>query len=68
MTEFSRAFYLKALQQTRSFSAAAQTATQIVREIERTRGRKPSYPQMRLGAAIEDPLRSLELRLGNGKR
>jgi peptidase C13-like protein len=68
ITEFSRSFYLKALQQTRSFAAAARTATQIVHELERARGRKHSYPQMRLGAAIEEPLRSLEQRLGNGKR
>jgi len=68
ITDFSRAFYLKALQQTRSFPAAARTATQIVHELERSSGRKHSYPQMRLGAAIDDPLRSLEQRLGNGKR
>ena len=68
ITDFSRAFYLKALQQTRSFPAAARTATQIVHDIERAAGRKHSYPQMRLGTAIDDPLRSLEQRLGNGKR
>ena len=68
ITDFSRAFYLKALQQTRSFPAAARTATQIVHDIERSAGRKHSYPQMRLGAAIDDPLRSLEQRLGNDKR
>lgn len=68
ITDFSRALYLKALQQTRSFPAGARTATQIVHDIERASGRKHSYPQMRLGAAIEDTLRSLEQRLGDGKR
>jgi peptidase C13-like protein len=68
ITEFSRALYLKALQQTRSLPAAARTATQIVHELERASGRKHSYPQMRLGVAIEDRLRSLEQRLGDGKR
>jgi peptidase C13-like protein len=64
ITEFSRAFYLKALQQTLSFPAAAGIATQIVHEVELARGRKHSFPQMQLGSAIEDPLRSLEQRLG----
>ena len=65
ITEFSRAFYLEALRQTRSFPAAARTAMQIVHEIERAQKRKHSYPQMRLGAALEDPLRILEQRLAN---
>lgn len=66
ITEFSRAYYLEALRQTRSFPAAARTAMQIVHETERAQGRKHSYPQMRLGAALEDPLRMLEQRLANG--
>ena len=64
ITDFSRSFYLKALNQTLSFPAAAGIATQIIQEIEQARGRKPSSPQMQLGSAIEDPLRSLERRLG----
>ena len=68
ITEFSRAFYLDALQRTRSFPTAARTATQIVRETELAQKRKHSYPQMRLGAALEDPLRALEQRLENGSR
>ena len=66
ITEFSRAFYLEALRQTRSFPAAARTAMQIIHETERTQKRKHSYPQMRIGAALEDPLRMLEQRLANG--
>ena len=66
ITEFSRAFYLEALRQTRSFPQAARVATQIVHETERAQGRKHSYPQMRLGAALEDALRSFEQRLANG--
>ena len=66
ITEFSRAFYLDALRQTRSFPEAARLATQIIHETERAQGRKHSYPQMRLGAALEDPLRSFERRLANG--
>ena len=66
ITEFSKAFYLDALRQTRSFPQAARLATQIVHEAERAQGRKHSYPQMRLGAALEDPLRSFEQRLANG--
>ena len=66
ITEFSKAFYLDALRQTRSFPQAARIATQIIHEAERAQGRKHSYPQMRLGAALEDPLRSLEQRLANG--
>ena len=66
ITEFSKAFYLDALRQTRSFPQAARLATQMVHETERAQGRKHSYPQMRLGAALEDPLRSFEQRLANG--
>ena len=69
ITEFSRAFYLEALAHTRSFPSAARVAMQTVHETERAQGRKHSYPQMRLGAALEDPLRSLEQRLaGTGHR
>lgn len=63
ITEFSRAFYLKALRQTRSFQSAARAATKIVHEEERASGRKHSYPQMQLGIGIEGPLRKLEQRL-----
>jgi len=66
ITEFSKAFYVDALRQTRSFPQAARIATQIVHEAERAQKRKHSYPQMRLGAALEDPLRSFEQRLANG--
>ena len=66
ITEFSKAFYLDALRQTRSFPQAARLATQIVHETERAQKRKHSYPQMRLGAALEDPLRAFEQRLANG--
>jgi hypothetical protein len=38
----------------------------IVHETELAQGRKHSYPQMRLGAALEEPLKSLEQRLANG--
>jgi hypothetical protein len=38
---------------------------QIVHETELAQKRKHSYPQMRLGAALEDPLRILEQRLAN---
>src|SRR5688572_751295 len=65
ITEFSKAFYLDALRQTRSFPQAARVATQIVHEAERAQKRKHSYPQMRLGAALEDPLRILEQRLAS---
>jgi len=65
ITEFSKAFYLDALRQTRSFPHAARIATQIVHETERAQKRKHSYPQMRLGVALEDPLRMLEQRLAN---
>jgi len=63
ITEFSRAFYLKALRQTRSFQSAARAATKIIHEDERSSGRKHSYPQMQLGIGIEAPLRKLEQRL-----
>ena len=66
ITEFSKAFYLEALQQTRSFPEAARDAMRIVHEAERAQGRKHSYPQMRLGAALEEPLKNLEQRLANG--
>jgi hypothetical protein len=65
ITEFSKAFYLEALRETRSFPAAAREAIRIVHETEREQGRKHSYPQMRLGAGLEDPLKSLEHRLAN---
>ena len=66
ITEVSKALYLEALRETRSFPAAAREAMRIVHETEREQRRKHSYPQMRLGAALEDPLKSLEQRLANG--
>lgn len=66
ITEFSKALYLEALRETRFFPAAAREAMRIVHETEREQGRKHSYPQMRLGAALEDPLKNLEQRLANG--
>jgi hypothetical protein len=66
ITEFSKALYLEALRDTRSFPAAAREAMRIVHETERAQGRRHSYPQMRFGAALEGPLKSLEQRLGNG--
>jgi peptidase C13-like protein len=65
ITEFSRAFYLEALKQTRSFPEAARDAMRIVHQTELAQGRKHSYPQMRLGAALEEPLKNLEQRLAN---
>lgn len=67
ITRFSRWFYREALQQTRSFPSAARAAARMVHEDERGSRRKHSYPQMRLGTAIEDRLRSLEQRLGPGR-
>ena len=66
ITEFSKALYLEALHDTLSLPAAAREAIRIVHEAERAQRRRHSYPQMRLGASLEDPLKSLEQRLAKG--
>lgn len=63
ITEFSRAFYLKALRESRSFPSAARAATQTIHNEERASKREHSYPQMRLGVEIEQQLRNFERRL-----
>ena len=60
ITEYSRALYLKALQQTRSLREAAGIAVQLVHEDERAGKLEHSYPQIRSGAAIEERLRQFE--------
>jgi hypothetical protein len=60
ITEYSRALYLKALQQTRSLREAAGLAVQLVHEDERAGKVEHSYPQIRSGAAIEERLRQFE--------
>ena len=63
ITDFSRAFYLKALRETRSLPEAARIAQRIVHAEEQADKRDHSYPQMRMGAAIAAQLRVLERRL-----
>ena len=60
ITEYSRALYLKALQQTRSLREAAGIAVQLVHEDERAGKIEHSYPQVRSGAAIEKHLLRFE--------
>lgn len=60
ITEYSRALYLKALQQTRSLREAAGIAVQLIHEDERAGKLEHSYPQIRSGAAIEERLRQFE--------
>ncbi len=64
ITDFSRAFYLKALRQTRSLIEAARLAQSVTHAEERALKRPHSYPQLRAGASIEDRLRALERELG----
>lgn len=63
ITEFSKALYLKALQQTRSLRAAGGMAIELVHADERAARRAHSYPQMRSGFGIEEKLRLLERQL-----
>jgi hypothetical protein len=63
ITEFSRALYLKALQQTRSLRAAGGLAIELVHTDERAARRAHSYPQMRSGFGIEERLRILDRQL-----
>ena len=63
ITEFSKALYLKALQQTRSLRAAGGLAIELVHTDERTARRAHSYPQMRSGLVIEERLRILDRQL-----
>ena len=63
ITDFSRAFYVKALSQTQSLRHAARLAQQIIHTEERAKKRDHSYPQMQLGVLMEERLRLLEQRL-----
>lgn len=63
ITDFSRAFYVRALRQTRSIPLAARFAQQIIHSEERATKRDHSYPQMQLGVLLEERLRLLERRL-----
>jgi hypothetical protein len=63
ITDFSRAFYLKALGRTRSLREAAVQALDLVREDEKARGFAHSMPQLRSGQDIEERLRLLERQL-----
>lgn len=63
MTDFSRAFYLKALANTRSLREAAVQALDLVRDDEKARGFTPSMPQLRSGPSIDERLRLIERQL-----
>jgi len=63
ITDFSRAYYLKALRQTRYLPAAARIAQQIIHGEESATKREHSYPRMQLGVSMEERLRALEQRL-----
>jgi len=64
ITDFSRAFYVNALPRAHSLKEAARLAQQIIHNDERATKRSHSYPQMQLGALMEERLRLLEHRLG----
>jgi hypothetical protein len=52
MTDFGRAYFAEALNQTRSFTAAFDLARTRIAERERTEGLTPSQPQMAVGKAF----------------
>jgi hypothetical protein len=60
ITEYSKALYLNGLRQTRSLREAAGLAVQLVHENERGAKLPHSYPQMRIGFAIDERLRRFE--------
>ncbi len=60
ITNYSRAFYLKALPQAHSLKEAARLAQEIVHLDERKSNDKHSFPQMQIGGAIEQQLRRIE--------
>ena len=63
LTWFGKAYFDDALRRTRSFTEAFELARKEVAERERKRGFTPSNPQMYVGAAMREKLRSLEARL-----
>lgn len=63
MTSFSRMFYTQALTQSRSLLDAARLAVQHVHEDETRSRRAHSYPQVSIGARMEEYLRQFDLQL-----
>lgn len=63
ITDFARAFYTRALMQTRSLPKAARYAQQLIHGEERATQREHSYPQMQVGVLMEEKLQKLERRL-----
>ena len=68
ITDFSRAFYLGALRQTRKIADAARLAQQITHKRETALRQPHSYPQMQVGAAIEERLRLFEKQVSASPR
>ena len=62
-TYFGEALFREALATTRSFTGAFELAAATVRARERRDGLEPSNPQIHVGAAIGEKLKSLEARL-----
>ena len=59
ITDFSKAFYVRALAQTRQLVDASRLAMQLVHEDETQRGISHSYPQLSIGANMYEYLRTL---------
>ncbi|MFO1206074.1 MAG: C13 family peptidase [Burkholderiales bacterium] len=62
-TYFGRAFFGDALQTTHSFTDAYRSAAEIIAGWEQRKGYPPSHPQMQMGDAITEKLRTFEARL-----
>ena len=60
ITNFSRAFYVRAWTDSRPLMQAARAAAQYVHEDETRSGRKHSYPQLSIGASMDEYTRRLE--------
>ncbi len=59
MTDFGRAYFVEALKQTTSFTAAFELARTRIAAREKSEGLTPSQPQMSLGKAFADKWRGL---------
>jgi hypothetical protein len=63
-TYFGRAFFGTHLPATRSFQEAYRRAAVTIAGWEQRKGYAPSHPQMQLGAAVAEKLKTFESRLG----
>lgn len=64
-TEYGRALFAEQLRRERSFETAIERANTVVAEREKASSLTASLPQISVGAAIREKLRTLEARVGD---